>query len=84
MNESMMMNNTYILHQIVKEVLKKTVNDISQIDLNELVQTSARKPDKDNKSVQRFISKMQDRHIHEKAEAQRLIKKDLMPEPYLY
>ncbi|CAG8683643.1 18264_t:CDS:2, partial [Cetraspora pellucida] len=33
-----------------KEVLKKTINDISQINLDELIQTSAWKPDKDNKS----------------------------------
>ncbi len=29
MNEFIMMNNIHILHQIVKEVLKKIVNDIS-------------------------------------------------------
>ncbi|RIB02991.1 hypothetical protein C2G38_2226278 [Gigaspora rosea] len=84
MDKSMKINNTHTLHQIVEEVLKKTINDISQIDLNELVQTNAWKPDKNNKSVQRFISRMQDRHIREKAEAQRLIKRGLMPEPYLY
>jgi hypothetical protein len=42
------------------------------------------KPDKDNKSVQRFISRMRDRHTREEADAKWLIKKGQTPEPYLY
>ena len=56
MKESMRVDNTRTLHQIVEDMLKETVNELSQIDLNELVKTSAWKPEKDNKSVQRFIS----------------------------
>ncbi|CAG8825933.1 1528_t:CDS:1, partial [Dentiscutata erythropus] len=41
-------------------------------------------PDKNNKSVQRFISRMRDRHTRKKADAKRFVKKGLTPEPYLY
>ena len=78
------MNNTRTLHLIVKDVLKETVKDISQTDLNEIIKTAVWKPDKNNKSVQRFISRMRDRHTREEADAKRLIKKSLTPEPYLY
>ncbi|RHZ63162.1 hypothetical protein Glove_332g60 [Diversispora epigaea] len=43
---------------IVEDVLKNTVDNSSQIDINECVKTSAWRPDKDNKSVQCFISRM--------------------------
>jgi hypothetical protein len=49
-----------------------------------MVKTAVWKPDKDNKSVQRFMSRMRDRHTREEADAKRLIKKGLTPEPYLY
>ncbi len=39
MKESMKLDNTYILYQIVKDILKETVNNISQVDLSKLVQT---------------------------------------------
>ncbi|CAI2162521.1 20548_t:CDS:2, partial [Funneliformis geosporum] len=42
------------------------------------------RPDKNNKSVQCFILRMQDRHIREEADAKQLIKKGLASEPYLY
>ena len=58
--ESMRLENTRILHQIVKDMLKETINDISQIDLNGVVKTAVWKPDKNNKSVQRFISRIWD------------------------
>jgi hypothetical protein len=64
-DESMKVENLRTLHQIVEDILKETVNSISQVDLSELVQTYAWKPDKDNKPVQRFISRMRDRHTHE-------------------
>ncbi|RGB22990.1 hypothetical protein C1646_779995 [Rhizophagus diaphanus] len=83
-DESMRLDNTRILHQIVKDVLKETINDISQIDLNEVIKTAVWKPDKNNKSVQRFISRMQDRYTREEVDAKRCIKKGLTPEPYLY
>ncbi|CAI2199548.1 1005_t:CDS:1, partial [Funneliformis geosporum] len=35
-------------------------------------------------SVQRFMSRMRDRHTREEADAKQLIKKGLTPEPYLY
>ena len=41
MDESMKVDNTRTLHHIVEDVLKETVNDLSQIDINELVKTSA-------------------------------------------
>src|SRR3954453_6137134 len=84
MEESMRLDNTRALHQIVEDVLKETINDISQIDLNGMVKTAVWKPDKNNKSVQRFISRMRDRHTCEEADAKRHIKKSLTPEPYLY
>src|ERR1043165_7755474 len=84
MEESMRLDNTRTLRQIVKDVLKETINDISQIDLNGVIKTAVWKPDKNNKSVQRFISRMQDRHTREEADAKRLIKKGLTPESYLY
>ncbi|PKY60510.1 hypothetical protein RhiirA4_431186 [Rhizophagus irregularis] len=84
MNESMKVDNLRTLHQIIEDVLRETVNDISQTDLNEIIKTAVWKPDKDNKSVQRFISRMRDRHTREEADTKRLIKKGLTPEPYLY
>ncbi|GBB97648.1 hypothetical protein RclHR1_30240002 [Rhizophagus clarus] len=84
MDESIRVNNTYTLHQIVEDVLKETVKDISQTDLNEIIKTAVWKPDKNNKSVQRFISRMRDRHTCKEADAKRLIKGGLTPEPYLY
>ncbi|GBC18995.1 DNA polymerase family B-domain-containing protein [Rhizophagus irregularis DAOM 181602=DAOM 197198] len=84
MDESMRLDNTRTLRQIVKDVLKETINDISQIHLNGVIKTAVWKPDKNNKSVQRFISRMQDRHTREEADAKRCIKKGLTPEPYLY
>src|SRR4051812_15714453 len=38
--ESMRLNNTRTLHQIVEDVLKEIINDISQIDLNGVVKTA--------------------------------------------
>ncbi|RGB25281.1 hypothetical protein C1646_771967 [Rhizophagus diaphanus] len=84
MDESMRVNNTHTLHQIVEDMLKGTVKDISQTDLNEIIKTAVWRPDKNNKSVQRFISRMRDRHTREEADAKRLIKRGLTPEPYLY
>src|SRR3954447_3264746 len=84
MKETIRLNNTHTLHQIVKDVLKETINDISQVDLNGVIKTAVWKPDKNNKSVQRFISRMRDRHTCEEADAKRCIKKGLTPEPYLY
>ena len=80
MKESMRLDNTHTL----KDALKETINDISQIDLNGVVKTAVWKPDKNNKSVQRFISRMRDRHTREEADAKRRIKKGLTPKPYLY
>ncbi|GES84373.1 DNA polymerase family B-domain-containing protein [Rhizophagus clarus] len=40
MDESMRVNNTRTLHQIVKDMLKETVKDISQTDLNEIIKTA--------------------------------------------
>ncbi|GES86489.1 DNA polymerase family B-domain-containing protein [Rhizophagus clarus] len=86
MDESMRLDNdnTRTLHRIGEDVLKETINDISQIDLNGVVKTAVWKPNKNNKSVQRFISRMRDRHTREEADAKRRIKKGLTPEPYLY
>ncbi|CAB4426131.1 unnamed protein product [Rhizophagus irregularis] len=84
MGESMRLDNTRTLRRIVEDVLKETINDISQIDLNGVIKTAVWKPDKNNKSVQRFISRMRDRHTREEADAKRLIKRGLTSEPYLY
>ncbi|CAI2201130.1 17089_t:CDS:2, partial [Funneliformis geosporum] len=74
MDESMKVDNSRTLHQIIKDVLRETVKDISRTDLNEIIKTAVWKPDKDNKN----------RHTREEADAKRLIKKGLTPEPYLY
>src|SRR3954454_273919 len=49
MKETMRLNNTRTLHQIVEDVLKETINDILQIDLNGVIKTAVWKPDKNNK-----------------------------------
>ncbi|PKK55882.1 DNA/RNA polymerase [Rhizophagus irregularis] len=84
MDESLKVNNIRTLYQIIEDVLRESVNDISQTDLSDLIKTAMWRPDKDNKSVQHFMSRMRDRHTHEEADAKRLIKKGLTPEPYLY
>ncbi|PKK59165.1 DNA/RNA polymerase [Rhizophagus irregularis] len=50
MEESTRVNNTRTLHQVVEDVLKETVRDISQTDLNEIIKTAVWRPDKNNKS----------------------------------
>ncbi|RIA81377.1 hypothetical protein C1645_837120, partial [Glomus cerebriforme] len=84
MDESMKVNNLRTLHQIIEDVLRETVKDIFQTDLNEIIKTAVWKSDKDNKSVQRFILRMRDRHTREVADTKRFIKKGLTPEPYLH
>ena len=84
MDESMKVDNLRTLHQIIEDVLRETVKDISRTDLNEIIKTAVWKPNKDNKSVQHFILQMQNRYTHEEADAKQLIKKGLTPEPYLY
>ncbi|CAI2199701.1 7639_t:CDS:2, partial [Funneliformis geosporum] len=44
-------DNSRTLHQIIKDVLRETVKDISRTDLNEIIKTAVWKPDKDNKSL---------------------------------
>ncbi|GBB91215.1 hypothetical protein RclHR1_01840012 [Rhizophagus clarus] len=84
MDESMKVDNLCNLHQIIEDVLEETVKDISQTDFNEIIKTAVWRSDKNNKSVQRFISRMRDRHTREEADTKRLIKKGLTPKPYLY
>src|ERR1044072_7218722 len=45
MEKSMRLDNTRTLCRIVKDVLKRTINDISQIDLNRVIKTAMWKPD---------------------------------------
>ena len=40
MNESMKVNNLRTLHQIIEDVLRETVKDISRTDLNEIIKTA--------------------------------------------
>ena len=40
MKKSMRLDNTRTLRRIVKDVLKETINDISQIDLNGVIKTA--------------------------------------------
>ncbi|GBC10420.1 hypothetical protein RclHR1_09610007 [Rhizophagus clarus] len=84
MDKSMKMDNLCSLHQIIEDVLEETVKDISQTDFNEIIKTAVWRPDKNNKSVQYFISRMQDRHTREEADTKQLIKKSLTPKPYFY
>ena len=51
MEESMRLKNTHTLYQIVEDMLKETINDISQIDLNGVIKTAVWRPDKNNKNV---------------------------------
>src|SRR6266480_23516 len=69
MEESTRVNNTHTLHQVVEDVLKETVRDISQTDLNEIIKTAVWRPNKNNKSVQHFISQMRDKYTREEADA---------------
>ena len=39
MKESIKLDNIHILYQIVENILKETVNNISQVDFSKLVQT---------------------------------------------
>ncbi|CAI2178998.1 8766_t:CDS:10, partial [Funneliformis geosporum] len=59
--------NTFV-GWIVEDVLKEIINDILQIDLNGMVKTAVWKPNKNNKNVQHFISRMWDRHTCEEAD----------------
>ncbi|CAI2189496.1 12734_t:CDS:2, partial [Funneliformis geosporum] len=43
-------DNSCTLHQIIKNILRKTVKDISQTNLNEIIKTAVWRSDKDNKS----------------------------------
>ena len=56
MDESLKVNNIRTLHQIIEDVLRESVNDISRTDLSDLIKTAMWRPDKDNKSVQRFMA----------------------------
>ncbi|CAI2194728.1 8534_t:CDS:2, partial [Funneliformis geosporum] len=69
---------------IVKNVLKEIINYILQIDFNGIVKTAVWKSNKNKKSVQCFISRMQNRHTCKEADTKWCIKKSLTPEPYLY
>ncbi|CAI2195726.1 5086_t:CDS:2, partial [Funneliformis geosporum] len=40
MDESMKVDNSHTLHQIIKDILRETVKDISQTDLNEIIKTA--------------------------------------------
>ncbi|CAI2187126.1 17485_t:CDS:2, partial [Funneliformis geosporum] len=72
MDESLKGNNISTLHQIIEDVLRKSVKDISRIDLNYLIKTAVWKPDKDNK------------HTREEVDTKQFIKKGLTPENFLY
>ena len=41
MEESTRVNNTRTLHRVIEDVLKETVRNISQTDLNEIIKTAA-------------------------------------------
>ncbi|RHZ57140.1 hypothetical protein Glove_393g50 [Diversispora epigaea] len=74
MRESMEIDNNRTLYQIVEEIFKNIVKTSFQIDINECIRTYAWKPDKDNKSVKCFISRIKSNHARE----------GLAPVPYLY
>ncbi|CAB5098471.1 unnamed protein product [Rhizophagus irregularis] len=73
-----------IPHESKPNFNKKLFIQGVEIDLNGVIKTAVWKPDKNNKSVQHFISQMRDRHTREEADAKRLIKRGLTSEPYLY
>ncbi|CAI2188476.1 203_t:CDS:2 [Funneliformis geosporum] len=52
-----------------REVGKKVMDESMKIDLNGIVKTAIWKPNKNKKSVQRFISQMGDRYTCEEADA---------------
>ncbi|GBB94572.1 hypothetical protein RclHR1_23830003 [Rhizophagus clarus] len=55
-------NNVQSLHEIVENVLRDAIINHEQWNFEQFIETDAWKPDKDNKSVQRFIGRMKGKY----------------------
>ena len=62
MRRAMDINNVQSLHEIVEDVLRDAIINHEQWNFKQFIETDAWKPDKDNKSVQRFIGQMKGKY----------------------
>jgi hypothetical protein len=58
----MSINNSYSLHEIVKDVLKETITNPRQWNFDQFIEIDVWKSDKDNKYIQRFIKQMRKKY----------------------
>ncbi|GBB85409.1 hypothetical protein RclHR1_11950017 [Rhizophagus clarus] len=63
MSEVRDINNERSLHKIVEDVLRDTIINPNQWSFKQFIETDAWKPDKDNKAVQRFMERMQEKYV---------------------
>ena len=84
MGESMKIDNTKTLRQIVEDTVGDAVMRPSQWKFDHFVRTDAYKPNKKNVRVLRFIARMQARHTIEVEENRRRVATGLPPLKYLY
>ena len=82
--KSVEIGNIKNIIQIVEDVLRDAVINGAQWNFNDFVKSDAWKPNKDNKSVQRFITRMRARHAVEVEENAHLVSIGAPPKPYLY
>jgi len=76
--------NTRDLLSIVEQELQNAVEDSAQWAFDDFIQSDAWKPNKDNKSVQRFIARMRVRVAEETADNERRASRGLKPRKALY
>jgi len=82
MHESTSIYNKYTILEIVKNALTNAIKNSSQWEFKDFIKSDAYKPNKDNKSVQRFISRMRAILSIAKKENDELIRKGLVLKPY--
>lgn len=78
------LTNDRSLLRITEDVLRDAVVNGGQWSFDDFVQSSAWKPNKDNKSVQRFVARMRIRVAEESAENERRLARGLPPLKTLY
>ncbi|MDE2097756.1 MAG: hypothetical protein KGL39_10945 [Patescibacteria group bacterium] len=77
-------DNTQTLREIVEEVVRDAATNTAQWSFDYFIQTDAYKPNKDNKSVKRFIARMRPRRAAEVAENRRLLDAGRSPNKQMY
>ena len=82
MHESVCIHNKYSILEIVKNSLKNAVNNPDKWEFKDFIKSDAYKPNKDNKSVQRFVSRMRAVLAIAKKENEQLQKEGLEMKPY--